>query len=306
MRIRAYEDSDLDSILKIANKVNKNTHEFIPLTRKSLRAWIHDSDTLMIVAEDQRLKGFTIAEKEWPAEPDEIEISMLCAEAGGSTASVERRLLDECWKVSAAKGIVTTLPIGDPKITLQEGWGFRLNGGLLQLTRSLRKMPPKPRLIEGARIRGLEKGEEEELVKLLNTSYARPRLTKNDLKTWIRDDPSFNYEWIQVVEYQRRLIAVGVSRRDLEYNKHYHMKRGYLGPSGTLPEFRGKGLNRAVNWHAMDFVKKQGLDSISLYTHEDNFAVLKLTQELGYTIIYHWKLLKRRRLGPKSRVRVET
>lgn len=292
VNIRAYTETDLEAILDLANRRNRDTHEFAPLTAKSLKEWIEDSKLLVLIAEDKQLTGFAVAEKGWPAEPDEIQISMLCVEATGNAASVERELIEKCQKHSEAKGILTTLPIGDPKIKQQQEWGFQLDGGILQLTRSLAKMPPQPPLMKGAKIRGLMKGEEEEFVSLLNTSYARPRLTINELESWQRRDPLFKYGWIQVVEYDGRLIGAGVARRDLEYNEYYHAKRGYLGPSGTLPEFRGRGLNKSVNWHAMNAAKHFGMTSASLYTHEENFPVLKLTHELGYTIVYHWKMLK--------------
>ncbi len=301
MKFRPYEEADLESILELANRQNRNAHEFVPLTSKSLQVWIEDSKPLIIVADDNGIKGFAIGERGWPGEPDEIEISMLCVDPDNNADSMEKRLLDASESISEANGIVTMIPIGDPRITQQEEWGFQLDGGLLQLTRSLVEMPPQPPIMEGARIRSLKKGEEEEFVRLLNTSYARPRLTLKDLDAWHRDDPLFKYDRIQVVEYQGRLIGGGVSRADVEYNEHYHKKRGYLGPSGTLPEFRGRGLNRAVNWHAMKSAKEHGMDSVSLYTNEENFPVLKLTYELGYTLVYHWKLLKRRKTAENQR-----
>ena len=303
MKIRPYKEADLEAVVDLANRRNKNSHEFVPLTLKSLAAWIEDSQLLVLIAQNKKLTGFVAAEGGWPAEPDEIQISMLCIEATNNAASTERELLERCKKHAEAKAILTTLPIGDPKIKQQEEWGFQTNGGIFQLTRSLAKMPPKPPIMEGAKIRGLRKGEEEEFVKLLNTSYGRPRLTMKDFKSWQRKDSLFNYDWIQVVEFDGRLIGAGVARRDLEYNEYYHAERGYLGPSGTLPEFRGRGLNRVVNWHAMSTAKHFGMTSVSLYTHEDNFPVLKLTHELGYTIIYHWKILKGRQLYLKNATR---
>ncbi len=43
----------------------------------------------------------------------------------------------------------------------------------------------------------------------------------------------------------------------------------------------------------MNVAKQFGMISVSLYTHEANFPVLKLTNELGYTVIFHWKHLRR-------------
>ncbi len=301
VNIRSYEEADMESILDLANRRNRNTHEFVPLTPKSLQTWIEDSKLLIVVADDNQIKGFAIGERGWPGEPDEIEISMLCVETENNAASIEKQLLDASESISEANGIVTMLPIGDTRIVQQEEWGFQLDGGLLQLTRSLGEMPPQPPIMEGARIRSLKEGEEEEFVRLLNTSYARTRLALKDLDAWRRDDPLFNYDRVQVVEYEGRLIGAGVSRSDVEYNEYYHRKRDYLGPSGTLPEFRGRGLNKAVNWHAMKSAKEHGMDSVSLYTDEENFPVLKLTSELGYTLVYHWKLLKRRKTPENQR-----
>ncbi len=293
MIIRTYEEADQDPILKLANKINKDTHEFTPLTPKLFQRWKQDSHLLILVAEDEEIAGFAAAERGWPAEPGEIQVSMLCIEPAANANRIEKELLDRCQKEAGAKSILTTIPIGDPRIKSYEEWGFQLDGGYLQLTRSLAKMPPQPALIEGVVIRSLKEGEEEEFVSLLNTSYAGTRLTMKELEGWQSSDPLFNYDWIQVAEYEGRLIGAGVARGDLEYNEYYHDKRGYLGPSGTLPEFRGRGLNKSINWHAMNTAKRHGMTSVMLYTHEANFPVLKLTNEFGYTIIYHWKLLRR-------------
>ncbi len=285
----------MTSVINFANKTNKDSYEFIPLTEKSLERWIQDSDPFIVIAERDGIVGLAVAEKGWPAEPGEIQISMLCVSKDRAAASVEKALITKSEKISGAKGVVATLPIGDPKIAFYREWGFNLDGGYLHLTRSLDKLPPHPPQMKGVRIRGLENGEEEEFLKLLNVSYGRQRISLREIKVWKRDDSSFTHDWIHVVEYQGRLIGAGVSRRDVEYNAYYHAKRGYLGPSGTIPEFRRRGLNKLVNWHALKFAKQQGLDSVSLYTHEENFAVQKLTFELGYTVVYHWKLLRRSR-----------
>src|SRR5712692_333747 len=149
MNIRAYKETDQEPIIDLANRRNKDTHEFIPLTPKSFKEWIADSEPLILVSEDKQLTGFAAAEKGWPAEPDEIQITMICVEAESNAASIERELLDSCRKHSEAKGVLTTLPIGDPKIKLQEEWGFQLDGGILQLTRSLAEMPPQPPIMHG-------------------------------------------------------------------------------------------------------------------------------------------------------------
>ena len=168
MNFRPYEEADQESIIELANRKNRNTHEFVPLTPKSLQVWIEDSSPLIIVADENQIKGFVIGERGWPGEPDEIQISMLCIKDDGNSSIIEKHLLDAAESISEAKGIVTMLPIGDPRIAQQEEWGFQLDGGFLQLTRSLKDMPRQPPIMDGARIRSLKNGEEEEFVRLLN------------------------------------------------------------------------------------------------------------------------------------------
>jgi ribosomal protein S18 acetylase RimI-like enzyme len=47
-----------------------------------------------------------------------------------------------------------------------------------------------------------------------------------------------------------------------------HTKQGTM--AATLPEHRGKGLGKALTAQAMNFLREQGLETVSLYTWSGN------------------------------------
>ena len=94
-----------------------------------------------------------------------------------------------------------------------------------------------------------------------------------------------------LADFEGKIVSVVVSRRDLEYNRYFKAKRGYLGPAGTLPEFRGKGLASALTRRAMNFLYEKGMDSVALYTSENNAASIALLRKLGFKIRHNWKFL---------------
>ncbi len=283
------------------NASEQDSYEYIPYTPRTMRRWIKDSKPTLLIAEETNVIGVIAAEEGWPAGPGEAIISQIAVRTGQDMLQIEPTLIDEIEKRMHVKGLTISLPIGNEQIAKYLQRGFQMDGGFVHMTRTLHGLPPPPTFMKGAIIRGLQRSEEEKFIHLINASYGAQRLDMEEVESWKHNDPLFTDDWIQVAEYRGKLVGAGVARRDMEYNAFYKKKRGYLGPSGTLPEFRGRGLNKAVNWHAMKFLVKQGLDSVSLYTNESNFAVQRLTMEFGYTLCYHWKLLKRKaRLSGKE------
>jgi ribosomal protein S18 acetylase RimI-like enzyme len=79
----------------------------------------------------------------------------------------------------------------------------------------------------------------------------------------------------------------------VEYNKHFNGNRGYLGPAATLPEYRGNNLASAVTRRAMNFLFEKGMNSVALYTQEQNVASVTMVRKLGFRVGHHWKFMRR-------------
>ncbi|MBE0431086.1 MAG: GNAT family N-acetyltransferase [Dehalococcoidia bacterium] len=89
------------------------------------------------------------------------------------------------------------------------------------------------------------------------------------------------------------LIAAVVGRSDLEYNRHYHAHRGYLGPAATLPAHRGKGLAEALTAQAMNVLFERGIHTVCLHTWETNKPALGAIRDLGFRAGHEWKVLRK-------------
>jgi ribosomal protein S18 acetylase RimI-like enzyme len=84
-----------------------------------------------------------------------------------------------------------------------------------------------------------------------------------------------------------------VAKRDANYNRFFRGNRGYFGPAATIPECRGKNLASALTRRAMNFLFNKGMNSVALYTSEQNVASLALLQKLGFRIGHHWKFMRK-------------
>lgn len=60
-------------------------------------------------------------------------------------------------------------------------------------------------------------------------------------------------------------------------------RRGYICHTAVLPEFRGKGIGRALTEHAMDALEKEGISKAALVVFNRNEAGNAFWGALGFT-----------------------
>ncbi len=99
-----------------------------------------------------------------------------------------------------------------------------------------------------------------------------------DLKAFLLDEQVGVY----VAEYEGRLISsgYGIARKA----RHYldHKEYAYLGFMYTLPEFRGKGVNKMILKELQDWAKSMGLIELRLTVYEDNLPAIKAYEKAGF------------------------
>ena len=70
---------------------------------------------------------------------------------------------------------------------------------------------------------------------------------------------------------------------------------GYLGTVGVLPDYRGKGVARALILHTLQHMAGQGLKSATLFVEDSNQAARGLYEEMGWYPVHrtdhYWKSL---------------
>jgi ribosomal protein S18 acetylase RimI-like enzyme len=154
-------------------------------------------------------------------------------------------------------------------------------------------LKPAPTVAGGIGLRSLRVGEEEKLVEIMNDGFGWRRLDLRVIEGWRVEDPPFSEDWVQVAEADGRIVSAVVARPDTDYNKYLHLRRGYLGPAATLPDFRNKQLASALTGQAMNFLFEKGMNSARLGTSEQNFSSITLLRSLGFQVDNVRKILRK-------------
>ena len=95
-----------------------------------------------------------------------------------------------------------------------------------------------------------------------------------------------------MAELNNKIVSVVASRLDIEYNEFFGGKRGYIGPATTLSEHRSKHLASVLTCRTMNFLFEKGMNSVALYTSEQNIPSLTLLRKLGFKVGHHWKFMR--------------
>lgn len=221
------------------------------------------------------------------------EIRWLAATENPASKLVEESLVKEIEKHVKRGELFTSVDAGSSEIDKWIAFGYRCEGGLYHMQARLDGVKTVPKAPEDIVIRSLRPDEERALVVAVNAGFGWERLKMGMIQRWKEDCPPFTEDWIQVAENNDRLISVVASRTDADYNKRFGGKRGYLGPAATLPEFRGKNLASILTRRAMNLLFEKGLDSVALYTSEQNMASTTLLRKLGFEVAHHWKFMRK-------------
>jgi ribosomal protein S18 acetylase RimI-like enzyme len=288
MKVRAYREGDLSGLVNLWNEACRDGHEFIPYTEEKLKEQLRGAHCILVaVGKAGEAVGFSLLKREWYGE--EIR---LCARPGPDREEIEGRLL-AAIEQEAQTGELVTLVGAQDKERLQffAARGYKPESSLYQMIVELTGVWPSPQLPSGYLLRSLRSDEEEAFIRVVNEAYEGERLRPGVLAQWEAEAPPFSAEWVQVAEYEGELVAAVVARPDWEFNRYYHAKRGYLGPAATLPSHKGKGLAKALTARALDFLQKQGMESVCLYTWSGNAPAQRVARSLGFRLRHEWKIL---------------
>ncbi len=286
MRLRRYQETDLPKLVRLLNEAYQGRHEFIPYTEAKLQEELQEVAAIWLAVDEQdEIVGMALLRRAWYGE--ELEV---CTRPG--QGEIETQLLSAIEGEAQGDEVTVVIDSEDQgRIAAFLSRGYEIDGGLYQLVAELKELRPLPPVPEGYLLRALKPDEEAALIEVVNTAYQGERLRPGVLDKWKSEDPGFSVAWVQVAEYEGQIVAAVVARTDKEFNEHYQARRGYLGPSATLPAHAGKGLGKALSCQAMNFLFKQGMKAASLFTLEDNAAALSIAKSQGFQISHHWKFL---------------
>jgi ribosomal protein S18 acetylase RimI-like enzyme len=290
VQFRSFTDKDLQRLVRMLNEAYKGSYEFTPYAEESLSSWIEEAELKILMAEDdgEVLGSAAYHDGHWGE-----EIEWLTVPESRNRKFVENELIKEIEKYVKGQIVFTVVDAGSPKITEWTERGYKPEGGLCHMVARLNGLKPIPKVPEGVIIRSLNQDEEKQFVEAVNAGFGWERVKIDVIQRWKLELPSFSEKWIHVAEIHNKIVSVVVAKPDTKYNQFFCGKRGYLGPAATLPEYRGKNLASALTVNAMNFLYEKDMDSVALYTSEQNIPSITLLQKLDFKVAHHWKFMRK-------------
>lgn len=289
-KIRSFTEKDLTTLVRLLNETRREAYEFTPYSEDSLKSRIRDGHfrILMAVKDDETVGSVAYNDGHWGE-----EIEWLTVAESPNRKIIEKELAREAEKCVKRQAVFVAVDAGSPKIEEWTERGYKPEGGLYHMIARLDGTKPLPKVPEGIILRSLKPEEEKELVEAVNAGFGWERLAMGIIQRWKSEFPPFNEEWVHVAEYSHRIVSVVASRPDTNYNELFNGKRGYLGPAATIRDHRGKNLASALTCRAMNFLFEKGMDSVVLYTSEQNAASITLLRKLGFEVGHNWKFMRK-------------
>jgi ribosomal protein S18 acetylase RimI-like enzyme len=286
-----FADEHMPIVVRLLNEEYKDSFEFIPYSEERVLSQIQRRGIRILVAEENGnplgLVGTHLEER------GEENITWLAAREGPNRRIIENRLVDEIEKNAKGDTITTTIDEGSPRIKDWINRGYTVNPGWMRMSARLDGLKPISKVAKSFKLRSLGLNEEEKLVDIINMGFGWQRLERGVLEEWKSMDPPFSEDWVQIAETNKKIVSAVVAKPDSQYLRYLHLKRGYLGPAATLPEFRNMGLASALTAKAMNLLFKKGMNSVRLGTSEQNASSITLLRSLGFHVDIVRKILRK-------------
>jgi len=287
-QIQSFTDKNLSSLVKLLNEARRESYEFIPINEEKLRSRIKEWDLEVLVVEEE---GEIIGSVAYNNGHWGEEIEWLCVRENPNRKYLENLLVREIEKHVKGEKIFTVVDAESLKINEWTERGYKPEGGLCHMVARLDGLKPLPKVPEGTIISSLKTEEEKDFVEAVNAGFNHERLKQGVVQRWKSECPPFSEELIHIAKLDSKIVSVVVSRPDTKHNEFFGGKRGYLGPAATLSKYRGKNLASALTRRAMNALFEKGMNSVALYTTEQNVPSVTLLRRLDFKIGYHWKFM---------------
>ena len=287
-QIQSFTDKNLSSLVKLLNEARRESYEFVPINEEKLRSRIKEWDLEVLVVEEE---GEIIGSVAYNNGHWGEEIEWLCVRENPNRKYLENLLVREIEKHVKGEKIFTVVDAESLKINEWTERGYKPEGGLCHMVARLDGLKPLPKVPEGTIISSLKTEEEKDFVEAVNAGFNHERLKQGVVQRWKSECPPFSEELIHIAKLDSKIVSVVVSRPDTKHNEFFGGKRGYLGPAATLSKYRGKNLASALTRRAMNALFEKGMNSVALYTTEQNVPSVTLLRRLDFKIGYHWKFM---------------
>lgn len=282
IQIVEFTNRHLKDIAGLLNEEYEDSDEFIPFSEDRIQSQIRRRHLKILVAEENgEVLGLIATHSHENAEED---LTWFTARKGNEQQAIENTLMDEFERKVKANTLIMMVDEKSRRIPEWVKRGYTLEPGYQRMSAKLDGLIPIPKVGENVTLRRLGNNEEKEFVEAVNAGFGHKRLEMGELELWKSEDAPFAEDWVQIAEVDRRIVSVVVAKPDTDSVKYLHLKRGYLGPAATLPEFRNMHLASALTAQAMNFLFEKGMDSVRLGTAETNVSSNALLRSLGFQV----------------------
>ncbi len=295
IQIVEFTDAHLKAIVELLNEEYRNSKEFIPFNEDMVRSEIQRRKLrILVAAENNKVLGIIATHSHGDLE---AHVTWLTTVKGSERQTIEDALVNECEKRARTSDVMMMVDENDPRIPEWIRRGYTLEPGFQQMIAKLDRARPIPKVGENVKLRTLRKDEEKEFVEAVNAGFGHQRLEIGDLENWKTEDPPFRESWVHIAEIGGRIVSVVVAKPDTDAVKYLNLKRGYLGPAATVPDYRNMNLASALTAQAMNCLFEKGMDSVRLGTSETNVSSNALLRKLGFGITDVRKILRKKQVS---------
>lgn len=290
IQTRKFVEADLGQLAKLLNETYNDSYEFAPFIEQKLLSWIREArlEVLIAEADGKFLGSAAYSDGHWGE-----EIVWLSARGILNRKLIEKVLVEQAERLVVKGAVFVAVDAGSPKIGEWIERGYKEENGLYHMVARLDVTKPVPAIPENVVLRSLRVDEEKEFVQTVNAGFSSERLKTGCIGKWKAENPPFNEDWVQIAEAEGKIVSAVVAKPDTYNGESFKGKRGYLGPATTLQDYRGKSLASALTRRAMNFLFENDMQSVALYTGEQNVASVALLKRLGFEVGHHWKFMRR-------------
>jgi len=172
------------------------------------------------------------------------------------------------------------------RISLLERHGFvRQEISSLHMVRPLDEPIPTPQVPVGFTVRHVAgEKEAEALVALHRAAFGTENMTVAERLAMMRGREYDAALDLLAVAPDGRLAAYCMCSISQEENERTGRNEGYTDPVATHPDFRRRGLARALLLTGLSELKRRAVDTAVLGTGSDNPAMLRTAQAVGFRV----------------------
>ncbi|MGH2593012.1 MAG: GNAT family N-acetyltransferase [Anaerolineae bacterium] len=247
----------------------------LPDTRVNTRLWHNARGQLAAFASVDLSRGYMLFEVAPHEFGGEIEAQMIA----WSVERMRRSRYSECTTLDTS-----CRDDNAARIALLERHGFVIQAErTLRMVRRLDEPIPAPRLPAGFNVRHVAgEREVEAYVALHRAAFGTQNMTV-ERRLAIMRAPDYDAELdLIAVAPDGAWAGFCVCQINREENARTRRNEGWTEPVGTHPEFRQRGLARALLLTGLSLLKQRGVDAALLGTSSANVAMQRAAESVGF------------------------